>query len=90
MPTLDGPPPFGSGDEAEAADGRRADFRQVAARSLAPGFERAAFWTAVVLPFLYVPLLVGGVSTSGERVALLVLLALNFLALYLGHDHDPR
>ncbi|PSP76356.1 hypothetical protein BRC81_12020 [Halobacteriales archaeon QS_1_68_20] len=87
MSTLDGPPLFGSGDEA---DGRRSDLARIVARSLAPGVERAAFWTAVVLPFLYVPLLVGGVATSGERVALGVLLGLNFLTLYAGHDHDPR
>ncbi len=87
MSTLDGPPLFGSSDEAE---GGRTDLLRHAARSLVPGFERAAFWTAVALPFLYVPLLVGGISTSGERVALVVLLGLNFLALYAGHDHDPR
>ena len=86
MSTLDGSPLFGS---AEDADGRSAALRQLLARSVSTGVEQAAFWTAVVLPFLYVPLLVSGVTTSGERVALGALLALNVLALYLGHEHDP-
>ncbi|MFB6151779.1 MAG: hypothetical protein ABEJ40_08245 [Haloarculaceae archaeon] len=48
----------------------------------------AAFWAAVVLPFLHVPLLLlTGLSSSGTATAFTVLLALNVLALLLGHPH---
>lgn len=46
-----------------------------------------AFWVAVVLPFLHVPLLTMGLTSAGERNAFLVLLALNALALYAGHPY---
>jgi len=48
-----------------------------------------AFWLAVVLPFLYLPLLASGVTTAGERGALAAMLALNVVALYTGHDYRP-
>jgi hypothetical protein len=45
-----------------------------------------AFWLAVALPFLYVPLLVGGLQ--GERPTVFVgLLLLNAVALVIGHEH---
>ncbi|WP_335343076.1 hypothetical protein [Halomontanus rarus] len=45
------------------------------------------FWTAIVLPFLHVPLLATGLSGSAETLTFLGLLALNLLALYVGHSH---
>lgn len=54
-----------------------------------PGTLRAfAFWAAVVLPFLHVPLLASGLDNAGEWYAFLALLALNVGALYVGHGHD--
>ena len=44
-----------------------------------------AFWTAVVLPFLYLPLLFGGLE--GDATLFGSLLALNAVALLLGHDY---
>lgn len=45
-----------------------------------------AFWTAVALPFLYVPLLVGGLD--GQQTTVFVgLLLLNAVALVVGHEH---
>jgi len=45
-----------------------------------------AFWTAVTLPFLYLPLLVGGLN--GQQATVFVgLLSLNVVALLLGHEH---
>jgi hypothetical protein len=45
-----------------------------------------AFWVAVALPFLYVPLLFVGLG--GERTAAFVgLLLVNAVALVVGHDH---
>lgn len=47
----------------------------------------AAFWLAVALPFLYLPLLYGGVQ--GEQAAVFgSLLALNAAALVVGHGHS--
>ena len=48
------------------------------------------FWLAVLLPFIALPLLASGVSTRGERRALLALVALNLLGVYVGRDHRPR
>ena len=45
-----------------------------------------AFWTAVALPFLYLPLLVGGLG-GGQTTAFVSLLLLNVAALVLGHDY---
>ncbi|MCO8265379.1 hypothetical protein ACOZ4B_07085 [Haloferax prahovense] len=57
------------------------------------GFELVAaplrfvgFWAAVALPFLYVPLLFGGLE-AGEFTVFGGLLALNALALVLGHNY---
>lgn len=45
-----------------------------------------AFWLAVTLPFLYLPLLVRGLQ--GEQVTVFVtLLGLNLVALVVGHGH---
>lgn len=54
---------------------------------LADPIRKIGFWTAIVLPFLYVPLLVTGLSTATETGTFLVLLAVNLLALYVGHAH---
>lgn len=55
--------------------------------SLIEGVEATFFWTAVVLPFLHVPLLLSGLSTTPETVAFAALLGLNLLALVVGHHH---
>ena len=55
--------------------------------SVVGGVEATFFWTAVVLPFLHVPLLLSGLSTTPETVAFAALLGLNVLALVLGHRH---
>jgi hypothetical protein len=56
--------------------------------SLAGVVRRVGFWVAVVLPFLHLPLLFSGIDTSGEVVVYLSLLAVNVLALVLGHTSD--
>ncbi|WP_251342751.1 hypothetical protein [Haloplanus halophilus] len=45
-----------------------------------------AFWAAVALPFLYLPLLVGGLEGQQATVFAGLLLA-NVAALVLGHEH---
>jgi hypothetical protein len=45
-----------------------------------------AFWVAVALPFLYLPLLAGGLE--GQQATVFVgLLFVNATALLLGHEH---
>lgn len=46
----------------------------------------AAFYAAILLPFLYLPLLAGGLSSSALAVFVGLLLA-NAAALVLGHGH---
>lgn len=45
-----------------------------------------AFWSAIALPFLYVPLLIGGLE-GGQATVFTGLLLLNALALVVGHGH---
>ncbi len=49
--------------------------------------RKAGFWAAIVLPFLYLPLLVFGLNTWLHSTAFLVLLVVNLGALYVGHYH---
>ncbi|AGB39243.1 hypothetical protein [Natronococcus occultus] len=55
--------------------------------TLADSIRRASFWTAIVLPFLYVPLLATGLSTASETATFLALLGVNLVALYVGHAY---
>jgi hypothetical protein len=48
------------------------------------------FWAAVVLPFLYVPLLTSGLDTPGQQQTFLLLLAANVVALFFGHRYRNR
>ncbi|MFB6218913.1 MAG: hypothetical protein ABEH77_07015 [Halobacteriaceae archaeon] len=47
----------------------------------------AAFWSAVVLPFLYLPLVVAGPRSATEWLAVGVLVAVHAVALVVGHTH---
>lgn len=47
----------------------------------------AAFWTAIALPLLYVPMLATGAIWE-HPVALLALLTLNLVAFVVGHEHN--
>ncbi len=53
----------------------------------ADSIRKAGFWTAIVLPFLYVPLLFYGLDSWVESTAFLTVLAVNLAALYVGHYH---
>lgn len=46
-----------------------------------------AFWTAIALPFLYIPLLVSGLHSTATRTAFVALVACNAVALLVGHSH---
>ncbi len=46
-----------------------------------------AFWSAIALPFLYLPILFTGLETQNEIGAFAMLLVLNVLAIVSGHYH---
>jgi len=54
--------------------------------ALGATIRRVSFWAAIVLPVVYLPLLSSG---SGAETGYLVLglLALNLIALFVGHNH---
>lgn len=45
------------------------------------------FWAAVSLPFLHVPLLLGGLDSTAELLAFGVLLGSNLVAFLVGHQY---
>ncbi|MFB6166085.1 MAG: hypothetical protein ABEJ31_13065 [Haloarculaceae archaeon] len=49
--------------------------------------SQVAFWAAIVLPFLHVPLLLTGVTDPSAQLAFVGLLALNVVAAVLGQSH---
>lgn len=49
--------------------------------------RRIGFWAAIVLPFCYVPLLAYGLTSWPLLAAFLALVAVNLVALYVGHGH---
>lgn len=49
--------------------------------------EALGFWAAVALPFVYVPLIVTGVETSAEILAVATLVVAHVVALVVGHRH---
>jgi hypothetical protein len=49
-----------------------------------------AFWVAIPLPFLYIPVLVQGVDGRAEVVALLALIGLHVVTLGLGRPYATR
>jgi hypothetical protein len=50
--------------------------------------KRLAFYAAIVLPFLHLPLLVTGLQSETVTVAFGTLLALNVVAILVGHYYD--
>lgn len=77
-------------DAGEATEGRRklaAAFDRYREHALTTPFEVVGFWTAVALPFLYVPLLLSGIDSQGELLTFVGLLALNLAALLAGHGY---
>ena len=52
--------------------------------------QGVAFWAAIALPFVQVPLLLSGLGESTTVVAFLALLAVNVLALYVGHTYGQE
>lgn len=58
--------------------------------SLLEGVRAFFFWSAIVLPFLYIPLLAVGLDTVTRSVVFLALLSLNIVALLSSHSYRPN
>ncbi|WP_435099832.1 hypothetical protein [Halarchaeum sp. P4] len=52
--------------------------------------EALGFWSAVVLPFLYVPLVLSGLQTTGTQYAFALLVALHVVALVVGREYNTE
>jgi|AntRauTorckE6833_2_1112554.scaffolds.fasta_scaffold42079_2 hypothetical protein len=60
----------------------------VAATLLAP-VRAVAFWSAVALPFVYLPLIATG-AVWDRPLVFCAMLLLNGVAFLAGHSHDPK
>jgi len=47
-----------------------------------------AFWSAIALPFLYLPVLFTGLDTQSEVAAFVIMLAVNVVAIVAGQYHE--
>lgn len=47
-----------------------------------------AFWSAIALPFLYLPVLFTGLETQSEIGAFVIMLAINVVAIVAGQYHE--
>lgn len=75
-----------SAPEAEHQRESRARLRRIL-HTLKPTVQFLSFWIAIALPFVHVPLLAQGLGEPGVAFAFFVLLAINVVALYVGHDY---
>ncbi|WP_458205873.1 hypothetical protein [Haladaptatus sp. NG-SE-30] len=57
--------------------------------SLTTPIQFVSFWSAVAMPFLYVPLFLNGLA-GAELTAFLVLLVCNVVALFAGHSYGQE
>lgn len=72
-----------SSDDADAAEPMLERY----APSLAEPIRVLGFWSAIVLPVVYVPLLAAGLTSSTRSAVFFACLLANVLALYVGHGH---
>ena len=49
--------------------------------------QASAFWGAILLPFVYVPLLVVGLDALDRQLLFAALVSLNVILLVIGHTH---
>lgn len=59
-------------------------------RSLKRPAQFLSFWVAIALPFVHLPLLAQGLGDPAVTLTFVVLLAVNALALYVGHGYNQR
>ena len=49
--------------------------------------KAGAFWGAILLPFVYLPVLATGLDDPSDRLLVVSLLSLNVVLLVVGHTH---
>jgi hypothetical protein len=74
-------------DESTATDRPLVARLRTVPESILATCRAAGFWTAIALPFLYIPLLFAGPDTQAELVAFLGLLCVNVVALFFGRSY---
>jgi hypothetical protein len=57
-------------------------------RTLKPPTQFLAFWIAITLPFVHVPLLAPGLDDPGVTLTFFLLLGINVVALCIGNGHN--
>lgn len=57
---------------------------------LVAGVQRLGFWLAVILPFIYLPLLAIKPYIASFPLLLFAAVTLNILGLVIGHGYDPQ
>ena len=70
------------------ADAQHVPRRRRLLGSLKRPVEFGCFWLAIALPFVYFPLLMGGLGETMVALAFVALLAVNVVALYIGHGYN--
>lgn len=58
-------------------------------RLIVQPLQFVSFWIAIALPFLHVPLLMTGVSSIDQVIAVAGLVGANLVAIALGHSYQP-
>lgn len=75
--------------DASLADHARSTLGTARSQVVAP-LRQLGFWSAIALPFLYVPLVATGLQDQSEVLVFLALLAANVLAVAIGHSYSPE
>lgn len=83
---LSNDPPAASNADADSRT--RQESLRYTLRSLKPPAQFVSFWAAIGLPFVHVALLSHGLDQRPVALAFVALLAVNVLALYVGHDYN--
>lgn len=70
------------------AESQRAEPTSDSWRPIRSSAQFAGFWAAIVLPFGHLSILARGLASLELTLVFLALLALNLLALYVGHGYN--
>ena len=63
-----------------------AAFARQGTNAIRATIRRVSFWSAILLPLVYLPLLSGGLGPQTGHIVI-GLIALNLIALLVGHNH---
>ncbi|MDJ1430810.1 hypothetical protein [Halostagnicola sp. A-GB9-2] len=55
--------------------------------SLGSSITAIGFWVGALLPLFYIPVFIAGVDSVGRLLLLVAFIAVNVLALWIGHDY---